>query len=99
MSESEDPRRLSPDHEATLEDVLALTGPSTPHFALHARGRLRALIKGLEPEHPARIEGERQIAALDQIAFDGEIRGRPAEPGLPPLASVTAPPTSAPQSH
>jgi hypothetical protein len=48
------------------------------------------LIRGLPIGHPARIEGEREIARLNRIAFDGEVRGHPAEPGLEPLPSVTA---------
>jgi hypothetical protein len=63
-------------------------GASTPHFALQLRERIRRLIKPLAAGHPARIEGEREIARLDQIAFTGEIRGHPAEPGLEPLPSV-----------
>jgi len=90
MSQFEDPKRLSPEHQVTLEDVRALMGASTPHFALQIRTRLRAIIKDLPAEHPARIEAEREIARLDQIAFDGEIRGHAAEQGLTPLRSVTA---------
>jgi hypothetical protein len=89
MSQSEDPKRMSTDHEATLEDVRALMGASTPHFALQIRTRLRALAAGLPDQHPARIEAEREIARLDLIAFDGEIRGHAAEEGLTPLRSVT----------
>jgi hypothetical protein len=63
-------------------------GASTPHFALQLRQRIRRLIAPLPADHPARIEGEREIARLDQIAFDGEIRGHAAEPGLTPLPSV-----------
>jgi hypothetical protein len=63
-------------------------GASTPHFALQLRERIRALIRGLPPDHPARVEGEREIARLNQIAFDGEIRGHEAEPGLEPLPSL-----------
>ena len=90
MSQSEDPKRLSAEHQATLEDVRALMGASTPHFALQIRTRLRVLAAGLPAEHPARIEAEREIARLDQIAFDGEIRGHAAEAGLTPLRSVSA---------
>jgi hypothetical protein len=88
MSSSEHPDRLKPDHEVTVDDVRALMGASTPHFALQLRARIRALIKGLPPEHPARIEGEREIARLDGIAFTGEVRGHQAEEGLTPLASL-----------
>jgi hypothetical protein len=77
------------DREVTVDDVRALMGASTPHFALQLRARIRALIKGLPAGHPARLEGEREIARLDQIAFAGEVRGHAAEPGLTPLRSVS----------
>jgi hypothetical protein len=89
MSQAEHPDRLKPDHEVTVEDVRQLMGASTPHFALQLRNRIRALIRGLPPDHPARVEGEREISRLDQIAFAGEIRGHEAEPGLDALPSVT----------
>lgn len=88
MSQAEHPDRRREIHEVTVEDVRQLMGASTPHFALQLRERIRALIRGLAPDHPARIEGEREIARLDRIAFAGEIRGHPAEPGLKPLPSV-----------
>jgi hypothetical protein len=88
MSEAEHPDRLAPGHEATVEDVRQLMGASTPHFALQLRERIRKLIKNLPEGHPARIEGEREIARLDRIAYVGEMRGHEAEPGLVPLPSV-----------
>ena len=88
MSQAENPDRLRPGREITVDDVRQLMGASTPHFALQLRERIKALIRGLPAEHPARIEGEREIARLDRIAFAGEIRGHPAEPGLEPLPSV-----------
>jgi hypothetical protein len=90
MSQAEHPDRLKPEHEVTVEDVRQLMGASTPHFALQLRERIRKLIRGLPADHPARIEGEREIARLDRIAFTGEVRGHPAEPGLDPLPSVTS---------
>jgi hypothetical protein len=89
MSQAEHPDRTAPGHEVTVEDVRQLMGASTPHFALQLRERIRKLIRTLPPDHPARVEGEREIARLDRIAFTGEVRGHPAEPGLDPLPSVT----------
>jgi hypothetical protein len=89
MSQAENPERLRPGREVTVDDVRQLMGASTPHFALQLRERIRALIRGLPEGHPARIEGEREIARLDRLAFAGEVRGMPAEPGLEPLPSVT----------
>jgi hypothetical protein len=88
MSQSEHPDRLSPGHEATVEDVRQLMGASTPHFALQLRERIRQLIRGLPEGHPARREGEREIARLDKIAFVGEVRGHTAEAGLTPMRSL-----------
>ncbi len=88
MSQAEDPERLREGREVTVEDVRQLMGASTPHFALQLRERIRALIRGLPLDDPARIEGELEIARLNKIAVAGEIRGHPAEPGLEPLRSV-----------
>jgi hypothetical protein len=88
MSEAENPERLRPGREVTVDDVRQLMGASTPHFALQLRDRIRALIRDLPASHPARIEGEREIARLDRIAYVGEVRGQEAEPGLEPLPSV-----------
>jgi hypothetical protein len=88
MSQAEHPDRARAEHQATVEDVRQLMGASTPHFALQLRERIRILIRGLPADHPARQEGEREIARLDKIAFVGEVRGHPAESGLTPLPSL-----------
>ncbi len=90
MSSAEHPDRIAPAHETTVEDVRQLMGASTPHFALQLRERIRRLIKGLPEGHPARVEGEREIARLDRIAFVGEVRGHQAEDGLKPMPSLGA---------
>ena len=87
MSEFEQPDRL--EREPTLEDVRQLMGASTPHFALQIRNRIARLIRGLPEDHPARIEGEREIARLTALGYSGEVRGHEAEEGLPTLPSVT----------
>jgi hypothetical protein len=90
MSQAENPDRLRPGREVTVDDVRQLMGASTPHFALQLRERIRKLIRDLPAGHPARVEGEREIARLDRLAFAGEVRGHPAEPGLKPMPSVSA---------
>jgi hypothetical protein len=73
------------EREPTVEDVRQLMGASTPHFALQLRNRIRNLIGGLPEDHPARLEGEREISRLDQIALGSERRGpiQHHEQGLP----------------
>ena len=88
MSEAEHPIRRSADHSVTLEDVRQLMGASTPHFALQIRNRIARLIAGLPADHPARLEGEREIARLERLATAGEFRGKPHEDGIPPLPSL-----------
>jgi hypothetical protein len=76
VSDSERPDLLTPGREVTIEDVRALAGPATPHFALQIRGRIRRLIDPLPHDNPARIEGEVQIARLDELAkHSGDPRG------------------------
>jgi hypothetical protein len=85
VSEYERPDRVR--REPTVEDVRQLMGASTPHFALQIRNRIRNMVDGLPPDHPARIEGEREIRRLNEIAFGGESRG-PAQGHERPLPSV-----------
>jgi hypothetical protein len=74
MSEVERPDRLV--RPVTVEDIRALAGPSTPHFALQVRNRIRRLIEGLPEDDPVRREGEAQIARLEELAkHSGDPRG------------------------
>jgi hypothetical protein len=86
MSEAEHPSRH--ERDVTVDDVRQLMGASTPHFALQIRNRIAKLIHGLPPDHPARLEGEREIRRLTELGFTGEVRGTPHEDGIPPLRSV-----------
>jgi hypothetical protein len=83
VSEYERPDRYQ--REPTVEDVRQLMGASTPHFALQIRNRIRNLIDGLPADHPARVEGEREIARLETLAHGSERRGpiQAHEHGLP----------------
>ncbi|MDQ3572965.1 MAG: hypothetical protein M3383_08920 [Actinomycetota bacterium] len=75
MSESERPDRVS-GREITVDDIRALAGPATPHFSLQIRNRIAKLIETLPVDHPARAEGERQVARLTELAaHSGEPRG------------------------
>lgn len=74
MSEAENPQLLA-GKEITPEDIRALAGPVTPHFALQVRNRIRRLVERLPADHPARVEGERQITRLEALAHhSGEPR-------------------------
>jgi L-lysine 2,3-aminomutase len=76
VSEAESPDLLGPAHEVTAEDVRALAGASTPHFALQVRNRIRRLIEPLDQDDPARLEGQRKIAELEDLAeHSGDPRG------------------------
>ncbi len=76
MSEAENPALLGRTQEVSVEDIRALAGASTPHFALQVRNRIQRLIKPLPATHPARVEGERKIAALEELAdHSGDPRG------------------------
>src|ERR687884_2277502 len=88
MAEAEQPERLRPQHEVTVDDVRQLMGASTPHFALQLRNRIRALIAPLPPGDPARQLGEQEIARLERLGFTGETRGEGAPPGPRALPSL-----------
>ncbi|MGH2992987.1 MAG: hypothetical protein ACRDL1_05570 [Solirubrobacterales bacterium] len=76
MSEAEKASRIDPSHEVSAEDIRALAGPVTPHFALQVRNRIRRLIDPLPADHAARIEGEQQILRLERLAeHSGDPRG------------------------
>jgi hypothetical protein len=76
MSEAESPDLLGASHEVSAEDIRALAGASTPHFALQVRNRIRRLIEPLPADHAARAEGERKIAELEDLAeHSGDPRG------------------------
>lgn len=84
MSEAERADLRARRREVTVEDIRALAGPATPHFALQIRNRIRRLIDPLPPDHPARLEGDRQAERLTGLAaHSGEPRGLgPRDPGV-----------------
>jgi hypothetical protein len=93
VSQAEHPIRMQPSHEVTVEDVRQLMGASTPHFALQLRARIAKLIAPLPPGHPARSEGEREIARLERLGLQGETRGEGLHEAERPLPSLSGLPT------
>lgn len=93
MSEAEAPERRAPGREPTPDDIRALVGAATPHFALQVRNRIAKLIRGLPEDHPARAEGDRAISRLEELATLGEYRGEGEEPlrALPSLVGDPPP--------
>jgi hypothetical protein len=83
--------------EPTREDVDALVGPATPHFAYQVRARVRELIEDLPADHPVRRYGEERIELLDKLghassfAADGthEPRSRIGWDTIPSSAPVS----------
>jgi RecB family exonuclease len=55
--------------EPTRDDIDALVGPATPHFAYQLRARIRELIADLPADHPVRRYGEEQMELLDRLGF------------------------------
>lgn len=82
MSEAERADRLDPRRRVTVEDIRALAGPATPHFALQIRNRIERLIAPLADDDPVRAEGLEQVRRLTALAGNtGEPRG--PGPGSP----------------
>jgi hypothetical protein len=88
MSQAEDPRQPPCEGEPTVADMRWLMGASTPHFALQLRDRIAKLIAELPSDHPARVEGEREIVRLERLGFSGETRGEAGDAGERPLPSL-----------
>jgi hypothetical protein len=85
--------------EPTKDEVDALVGPATPHFAFQLRARVRALIRELPEDHPVRVYGEEQMELLDRLGYaTSKAEEGPIEPStrlgwdqLPSHAPVTNP--------
>jgi type IV secretory pathway VirD2 relaxase len=53
----------------TVDDIDALVGPATPHFAFQIRARVRELIEGLPEDDPVRRHGEQQMQLLEALGY------------------------------
>jgi hypothetical protein len=55
--------------DVTRDDIDALIGPATPHFAYQLRARVRELIERLPDDHPVRRYGEEKMELLDRLGY------------------------------
>jgi hypothetical protein len=67
--------------EPTIDDIDALVGPATPHFAYQLRARIRELIQELPADHPVRRQGEQRMELLDHLGHASSLaQDGPREP-------------------
>jgi hypothetical protein len=85
--------------EPTKEDVDALVGPATPHFAPQLRARVEELVRDLPERHPVRQYAQTRIEVLKRLAFSSskaeegprEPRSRPGWEEIPSTAPANEP--------
>ena len=53
--------------EPTRDDVDALVGPATPHFAFQIRARIRELVSQLPESHEVRRYADGQMERLERL--------------------------------
>ena len=83
----------------TRDDVDALVGPATPHFAYQLRARVRELVADLPADHDVRRYAEAKIDLLDRLGYASskaeeggrEPRSRPGWAELPSTAPADRP--------
>lgn len=87
------------DREPTRDDVDALVGPATPHFAYQIRARVEELVRDLPEGNLVRRYAEEQMERLDRLGHasskaDEGPRESPARLGwdeIPSSAPAEAP--------
>lgn len=55
--------------EPTRDDVDALVGPATPHFAFQIRARVHELVRGLPESHEVRRYADQQMEMLERLGL------------------------------
>jgi hypothetical protein len=87
------------EREPTRDDVDALVGPATPHFAYQLRARLRELVADLPEDDEVRRYAEAKIDLLDRLGYASskaeeggrEPRTRPGWAQVPSTAPADRP--------
>jgi hypothetical protein len=82
----------------TRDDIDALVGPATPHFAYQLRARVREAIAGLAEDDPVRRYGEEKIELLDRLGF-ASTKAENSEPESRARIGWEEIPSSATASH
>ena len=81
------------------EDVDALVGPATPHFAYQLRARIEELVRGVPDDEPVKRYALEQMELLDRLGHASskaedsglEPRSRPGWDEIPSSAPAWAP--------
>jgi hypothetical protein len=55
--------------QPTKEDVDALVGPATPHFAYQLRARVEELVQDLPDGHTVRQYAQEKMELLDRLGY------------------------------
>jgi hypothetical protein len=55
--------------EPTKEDIDALVGPATPHFAPQLRARIEELVLPLPDSHPLKEYAKEKMELLDRLGY------------------------------
>jgi hypothetical protein len=85
--------------EPTKEDIDALVGPATPHFAYQLRARVEELVMNLPDGHPVKAYAREQMELLDRLGYasskaeegDREPKSRPGWDEIPSSAPAYDP--------
>jgi hypothetical protein len=85
--------------EPTREDIDALVGPATPHFAPQLRARVEELVRDLSETHPVRAYAREKIDLLERLGYASskaeegprEPRSRPGWDEIPSTAPANEP--------
>ena len=83
----------------SIEEIDALVGPATPHFAYQIRARVQELVLGLPEDNPVRRYAQEKMELLDRLghasskAEEGprESESRPGWKQIPSAAPADAP--------
>jgi hypothetical protein len=85
--------------EPTKEDIDALVGPATPHFAYQLRARVEELVMHLPDGHPVKEYAKEKMELLDRLGYASskaeeggrEPRSRPGWDEIPSSAPAYDP--------